>query len=63
MRKYNYKQLSKLTELTIKLYNTTDYLRITDNTHAANGMHRGSNNEKYSQASIFETNGWRPQWK
>jgi hypothetical protein len=37
-RKYNYKQLSKLIKIIIKLYNTTHYLHITDSTHDANGM-------------------------
>jgi hypothetical protein len=35
MHKYNYKQLPKLINLTIKLCNTTHYLHFTDNTHAA----------------------------
>jgi hypothetical protein len=39
-RNYNYKQLSILINLTIKLYNRTHYLHITENTHAAKGMLR-----------------------
>jgi hypothetical protein len=35
MCKYNYKQLPIHKNLTVKLYNSTHYLHITDNTHAA----------------------------
>jgi hypothetical protein len=38
MRKYNYKQLSKLIKASLKLYNTTHYLHITYNTQIVNGM-------------------------